>query len=242
MSTKNPKWVRDELILLLNLYFEIDFAHKQDEDYSKIKDLSKLLNSLPIHNVNLREKNFRNPTGVNMKLRNFLRLDSSYPGKGLDAGSKLDEEVWNEFASDPSRLRNTAIAIAQGYKSLTKSYSYNDAQDEEEFPEGKILTRLHKLRERNSSLIKKKKNSVLKENGNLECEVCSFDFNSVYGQLGKGFAECHHIIPLSSIKSVRKTKLSELAIVCSNCHRMLHKSHEWLSIEALKRIINSNRS
>lgn len=242
MSTKNPKWVRDELILLLNLYFEIDFAHKQDEDFPKIKELSKLLNLLPIHDVNLRGKDFRNPTGVNMKLRNFLRLDSTYPGKGLEAGSKLDAEVWNEFASDPDRLRDTAMAIARGYQVLPQSHSYSDDQDDEEFPEGKILTRLHKLRERNSTLTKRKKKKVLKENGNLECQVCSFDFNKAYGQLGYGFAECHHTIPLSSMKSVRKTKLSELAIVCANCHRMLHNSHEWLSIEELKTIINSNRS
>ncbi|EOW9267990.1 HNH endonuclease [Vibrio cholerae] len=38
--------------------------------------------------------------------------------------------------------------------------------------------------------------------------------------------EAHHIIPLSELCSVdgSKTRLEDLAIVCSNCHRMLHRA------------------
>jgi len=35
-----------------------------------------------------------------MKLSNFLRFDDSYAGSGLTHGGKLEEEVWNEFASE----------------------------------------------------------------------------------------------------------------------------------------------
>ena len=34
-----------------------------------------------------------------------------------------------------------------------------------------------------------------------------------------------------------KTKLEDLVLLCSNCHRMVHRSKPWLSIEGLKRII-----
>jgi 5-methylcytosine-specific restriction protein A len=239
MTIHNPNWTRDELILALDLYFEIDFVHNRSDRNPKIEELSNLLNALPIHEAHFRNEYFRNPSGVYMKLNNFLRLDPRYPGKGLDAGSKLDEVVWNEFSSDLSKLRRTAQFIRDGSSLVSPSSAIEDSEDGAEFPEGKILTRIHNQRERNSTLTKKKKKKVLSSTGKLECEVCGFDFRAVYGDLGLGFAECHHIVPLSSLEPGHKTKLSDLAIVCANCHRMLHKSREWLSIEKLKGLIQS---
>ena len=48
----------------------------------------------------------------------------------------------------------------------------------------------------------------------LECEVCGFDFEVTYGELGKNFAECHHKVPVAKLTPKSKTKLSDLAIVC----------------------------
>jgi hypothetical protein len=55
------------------------------------------------------------------------------------------------------------------------------------------------------------------------CRVCGFNFAEKYGEIGRGFAEAHHVVPLSAIKSGVKTRLKDLVCVCSNCHRMLHK-------------------
>ena len=71
----------------------------------------------------------------------------------------------------------------------------------------------------------------------MECEGCGFDFKIKYGSRGDGFIECHHIKPVSEIKENEKTKLSDLIILCSNRHRMVHRSKPWLSPEELKAII-----
>ena len=42
-----------------------------------------------------------------------------------------------------------------------------------------MIYKLHKLRERDSKINKKKKDIYLKQNGKLDCEVCGFDFNAV---------------------------------------------------------------
>ena len=68
----------------------------------------------------------------------------------------------------------------------------------------------------------------------LECEVCGFDFKEKYGELGEGFAECHHTIPVSKLKKQQRTKLTDLAILCANCHRMIHRSKPMLTIDKLK--------
>jgi 5-methylcytosine-specific restriction protein A len=70
--------------------------------------------------------------------------------------------------------------------------------------------------------------------GEVSCEVFSFDFLEFYGELGRGFAECHHIVPLVEAAFSRMTRLSDLAIVCANCHRMLHRVRPVLTVEGLK--------
>lgn len=111
-------------------------------------------------------------------------------------------------------------------------------EEEEEYPEGRVLTQLHKRRERNATVARKKKAKVLRESGALACEVCGFDFHVFYGELGEGFAECHHRKPLADLSKEKKTKLSDLAIVCPNCHRMLHRTRPWKSVEELAILVN----
>lgn len=54
--------------------------------------------------------------------------------------------------------------------------------------------------------------------------------------------EVHHLIPLRDLKPGHKTKLSELAMVCPNCHRMLHRGSPWPSLEALRGRMSRRRS
>ena len=68
-----------------------------------------------------------------------------------------------------------------------------------------------------------------------------FDFFKIYGEHGKGYIECHHLKPVSKMNEGDETKLSDLSLVCSNCHRMIHKNKDhWLSIEELKDILGRN--
>lgn len=110
-----------------------------------------------------------------------------------------------------------------------------------EFEEGRIKYQLHRRKERNREVVRRKKESVLSRTGSLPCEVCGFDFASAYGPLGKGFAECHHLVPLASLEESRRTCLSELAIVCANCHRMLHRNCPMISLEQLRRVVQIQR-
>jgi hypothetical protein len=55
------------------------------------------------------------------------------------------------------------------------------------------------------------------------------------GDLGDGFAECHHRLPFSQLKGATDTRLEDLAILCANCHRVLHRRRGWgLSVEQLR--------
>jgi 5-methylcytosine-specific restriction protein A len=234
-----PDWTRDELILALDLYFREPTA-RGSKAHPGVLELSNILNSLPIHEESEHEEDFRNPNGVGMKLSNFLRFDPNYQGAGLKRGSHLEEEVWNTFSADLNRLKATADAIRRTVESGEAVKGGPADSEEAEAPEGRVLTRIHQARERNAALIKKKKVDVLSKTGRLACEVCKFDFQQMYGEHGLGFAECHHLKPISKLMPGEKTRMSDLAIVCANCHRMLHRGSDWPSVSELKSLLKKS--
>jgi hypothetical protein len=66
------------------------------------------------------------------------------------------------------------------------------------------------------------------------CIVCKFDFHAVYGDLGKGFIHVHHLKPIHTIgEEYVLDPENDLRPVCPNCHSMLHRKKDVLSIEEL---------
>lgn len=106
--------------------------------------------------------------------------------------------------------------------------------------EGQILYKLHKVRERDRHIIQRKKEQAMDIHGRLYCEACAFDYQRTYGTLGQGYIECHHRTPLATLEAERETTLSDLALVCANCHRMLHRSMSSLTLEGLRQIIRAS--
>lgn len=227
---RNPPWTRDELLLALDLYLRRR-PHLPGAEDRDIQQLSTLLNSLPIHTVRPDLERFRNPNGVALKLANFAALDPQYPGVGMRSGGRLDAQVWDRFAARPDDLARITAAIRGAAVSL-QSGAPEPNDDDFEAEEGRLLTRLHRHRERNASLIRRKKEAVSRAHGRLVCEVCGFDFAITYGDLGAGFIEAHHILPLAAAGPAT-TRLADLALVCSNCHRMLHRAEPWMTPEEL---------
>lgn len=76
-----------------------------------------------------------------------------------------------------------------------------------------------------------------------KCMICGFDFEKMYGELGKGYIEVHHIKPLSELdEEVVVNPETDLMCVCSNCHRMLHRFKSYIvTAEVLKQMIEDNK-
>lgn len=111
----------------------------------------------------------------------------------------------------------------------------------EGFPEGKRKERLHQFRERNPEVIRQAKQRALEEHGSLRCACCDFDFEDAYGKLGQGFIEGHHTVPISTLhEEGGETRVEDIALVCSNCHRMLHRRRPWLDIDHLRELVNGD--
>ncbi|WP_051056155.1 HNH endonuclease [Cylindrospermum stagnale] len=114
---------------------------------------------------------------------------------------------------------------------------FKDLDEEEVFSEGKEKYSVHKSKERNQKLVARKKQEALSVNPNLPCEICKFSFKERYGELGDKFIEAHHIFPISELTEATETKLEDLILVCSNCHKMIHRTRPWLTKEEIKRFL-----
>lgn len=73
------------------------------------------------------------------------------------------------------------------------------------------------------------------------CQVCDFNFETKYGEIGKGFIHVHHIVDIATVgKSYQVDPINDLIPVCPNCHAMLHTETPAMSIEKLKQLIQNS--
>ncbi len=240
--SRNPDWVRDELILALDTYLRYG-GNPPGKTSAEIGELSATLNKLARYLGLTRGDRFRNVNGVYMKLMNFRRFDPAFKvaGKvGLQRGNQLEEEIWNEFAYDPERCHQVAETIKQATEAAHEGETITaDLTEGEEAEEGRVVTALHRRYERSREIVRRKKERVLAQTKRLACEVCGFDFQARYGERGSGFIECHHAKPVHQLKPGNKTRLEDLHLLCSNCHRMIHAKRPWLSLPELTEILRS---
>lgn len=89
--------------------------------------------------------------------------------------------------------------------------------------EGRERWRRHLHRERNRALVSSKKADVKQRTGRLACEACNHEFGRRYGPELADFCEVHHLVPLGAVDAERITRLEDLAVLCSNCHRAIHR-------------------
>jgi hypothetical protein len=99
--------------------------------------------------------------------------------------------------------------------------------------------RLHLQRERNPTAA-----CAAKKHHGLKCQACEFDFKEFYGSLGEGFIEAHHLRPLSSLKAGADYKYNvktDFAVLCSNCHRMIHRTNNPSDLKAFRDSLTKKR-
>jgi len=177
-------------------------------------------------------------------------FDSHFP--------KTNREGWKDKDGNPKRLTGFELDVYKDFLNKDENYiwelieSYLDvdykikpvifndliAEDNAALTsintrtEGGIKVRISKTIERSPKL----RQEALNIHG-YKCQVCDFDFELTYGIWGKEFAEVHHLKPLSKLhgKEQENNPKDDLAVLCSNCHRMVHRKNGiTLTLEELK--------
>jgi len=113
-------------------------------------------------------------------------------------------------------------------------YVFPDEIDErEKFLEGKSKKVFVNVFERNTAARQK----CIDYYG-YQCQICRFDFEKKYGELGKNFIHVHHVVDISIIgNEYELNPISDLIPVCPNCHAMLHKKKPAYLLDEIKRLL-----
>ena len=209
----------------------------------EVKELSELLRVLPIHDREvLAIPGFRSPDSVSRKTTDFATNYPPYTGKRTRCGEPTRLMI-TAFIERETEMTQAAQAIEGGIGSGELQLLPRQPDEVDDMGstavEGRLLVRRALVRERDPKLRRLKIQQVRRLGLALRCEVCDFDFARVYGPLGEDYIEVHHVTPLH-ISGTRESRLSDLACLCANCHRMCHRSspgESWRTPDALRAVI-----
>ncbi|MBW2596220.1 MAG: HNH endonuclease [Deltaproteobacteria bacterium] len=168
----------------------------------------------------------------------FVHLENSYriPGlrnffKGhteIRKGTKIIIEVREQFKTYNLYVDQIPDELDQTVKQDLEIF------ENENFTEGGTSIRLVNYFERNPEL----RTAAIRIHGTT-CMACGFNFEKKYGKHGKDFIEVHHLNPVSqNLEKKNVAPNEDLVVVCSNCHRMIHRNKtKIMSLEDLKKLI-----
>lgn len=156
------------------------------------------------------------------------------PSIALSAGyelAKLPEE--QRLVSDLHEMvRLYSMLVARGGReTFEDTASEEEAQTEGESILERRRYRQHTKIERNSKAAR-----LAKQVHGYVCQCCGFDFRTIYGELGAEYIEAHHLTPLSELPEdvpVSQDPKKDFAVLCANCHRMIHRKGSPKDIQGL---------
>lgn len=187
----------------------------------------------------------RKDTYFSQKVRNLVSHRTlekkglaSYASIGRDGLHKITnkgEKYLIENISNFNFILDNKFSEEQRKKIIDKDYSNLVVE------EGFIRFNQVKTKARSRKLVEIAKRHYMRD-GNLFCSACNFNFEKFYGEVGKGYIEIHHLKPIFAYEDKLEQSLNEalknVAPVCSNCHRVIHRSNDQLlSIPSLQKII-----
>jgi 5-methylcytosine-specific restriction protein A len=237
-NSVNPNWTREELILALDLYFDMDQGqmHKGNQNVIRV---SNEIRDLKIHFDVPDPDKFRNPSSIARRLGNFKTMDDGYDGDGLKNSSKLAKEVYQEFNNRRDTLR---LAAAEIRDKLLRPKTQKESSNfiKKDIHKSDFLFQFHKNRECDPLVLKVKKEMALATSETLKCEICGFDANTFYGEIGNDVMEIHYNKELINEPGLESSSMDDFIIVCSNCHKVLDKNFYIINSIDLKIIIDDN--
>lgn len=203
----------------------------------------------------------------NESLRVDLWTDEDRKKDEMKAGINLIEKrlteldgmlTLNDLRQDPilSQMQVITFRVGSNFplseqqaKTLKELWRVHSTHFDEEIyggyeaTEGKVKLAIHKNRERDRRLVDEAKAAFKLEHGRVYCEICNFSFEEKYGEHGQNYIEAHHVKPVADLEVGETTSISDLIMVCSNCHRMIHHKRDGLlDVDELKALIIPNQS
>lgn len=235
--SRRINWTTEEIYLATELLWANDRSLVDRKD-SRVNSLSKLLKDQHPQNT---DASFRSPSSVARKIQNIYdKLPEQESRINKSNGSKLEAEVIKVFIDNEEKALSRATAIEKKFRKRAEELLQENLleieADQVGLEGGKRLVAHYRI-ERDSQIRAKKILELRQSKDGVICEVCGFSFEETYGRRGHEFIEVHHKNFLSK-SGKTETRSSDLIGLCSNCHRMIHRSEPWLTPEELSQLLN----
>ena len=209
----SASFTRDEVILALDvLYFSENGRVTADSD--EIKELSLLLNRLPIHPLENRRADFRNPHGVAVQLSKF-RSNCNTGKKDPHLGSVFFDVAF-EYEDRIDELHSIAKSIRKNKEVFVSLFG--SPLEDNGFPEGILLGHLH-------NIIEQRDGAKLELNDH--CEICNSRPALCYRNVGP-LLQNHLAVAPTLMDYSKKYRANSFLTVCPTCHAALHRYRPWL--------------
>ena len=212
----SASFTRDEVILALDVLYSSENG-RVTADSDEIKELSLLLNRLPIHPLENRRADFRSPTGITAQLMRF-RLSCLSGITGQNVGGVFFRVAF-EYEDRVNELHSIAKAIRKNKEVFVSLFG--SPLEDNGFPEGILLGHLH-------NIIEQRDGAKLALNDH--CEVCNSRPALCYRNAGQ-LLQNHLVVAPILMDYSRKYRANSFLTVCPTCHAALHRYRPWLTKE-----------
>ena len=212
----NASFTRDEAILALDVFYSAE-DNRVASDSKEMDELSRLLRRLPIHQAEKQNPDFRSSSGITNQLNLFRR--SLNTGKKHPNVGKLFFDVAFEYENKLNELHDTAQAIRRNEEYFL--ITYGAASENDVFPEGILLSHLHR----------KIEVQVASRISHSDCcAICNMKPELYYQPCGS-LLQLHLLVPPALLDGGKKYGADSFITVCPTCHAALHAYRPWLTRE-----------
>ncbi len=146
-----------------------------------------------------------------------------YPADGLPSNETLVADLAKMIGKYDLLISSTAAGLGT---------TLEPEEQDNALIEDHTAFRLHRAIERNPRIASK-----VKEVHGFGCEACGFSFPETYPGIGNSlYIEAHHLVPVSELKGkkVSRNPKTDFAVLCANCHRMIHRYPEPWNVAGFK--------
>lgn len=218
----------DEVILLVDAYFQIKGIESSSLRNECISELSKSMRSLPFY-PDLRDDDaFRSCAGMHMCLSNVGYID---PANKLTFGhgSALQKRVFDYYCERKEELNRIATSIRSlSCMNITLLDEYKD------YIGGQLPISYHRYLEATDKTVLRLTDECLNYH-RTECVVCGEDLEIKYGDDATSLLEAHIAVPLSQHHAHMSISTTDILLLCPACHRLAHSNPELFDEARLKK-------
>lgn len=221
-----PQLVIDEVILLVDTYFQLQEINDISIKNELIDELSKNMKKLPFFPDLRDDETFRSTDGMRMCLANVGYIDPNNSSK-FGHGSALQRRVFEYYHDKKSVLRKVASAIVLlAQEDIALDPMFDD------FIGGQIIASYHKHLEKTNKVVQR----VAKENiqtGQTTCGLCGCELSKIYIN-AEDLMEVHLNIPIEDYAFPLEVYPASTILLCPTCHKLAHSNPKTYSIESAK--------